>query len=370
MGDILEFSKRKADREEEIFDQSSSWIAKMSRGLTSEEAEQLQDWLGDPRCREVLFKMAEIWDKMDNLQSLADIFPIPESEADIRKIASAESSQSPDRSLKPAKRSSKPTGFVAFTLSLTAAALMAAVVFTAFIGAEPPVNTFNQTFITAKGETTSFDLNDGSHVVLNTSGRLRVRFSNRERLLILEQGEMNIDVAHDSSRPLSVITGNKVVQAVGTAFNVHMRDKHLVEVIVTEGTVRVKEVAVVHRDRPIGRLPETATTIVRGEKITLGGAHEAVTKMEEADIAADLGWRQGNLIFRGETLEQALLDVTRYTDVQFEFADSDIRTKTIAGLFKIGDISGLLSALDKNFQIQSERVSDKKIILRQWKTTL
>jgi transmembrane sensor len=86
--------------------------------------------------------------------------------------------------------------------------------------------------------------------------------------------------------------------------------------------------------------------------------------MEDADIAVDLGWKQGNLIFRGETLEQALSEVTRYTDIEFEILDSEIRHKQIAGLFKIGDINGLLATLDKNFQIQSERVHSRKIKLK------
>ena len=367
MGDILEFSRRRAGREEEIFDQSSAWIAKMSRGLTREETEQLQTWLGEQRCREVLFKMAEIWDKMDNLQSLADVFQIPEPETDTSKTVGGESLLSSDSLSKPLNRSpkSKRTRFTAYALSVTAAAVvMVAVIFTAFPGAETSENTFNKTFITAKGETSSFDLEDGSHLVLNTDGRVRVQYSDQERLLILEQGELSINVAHDSSRPLSVITGNRVVQAVGTAFNIHMRTNQMVEVIVTEGKVRVKEVSIADRDRPVGRLPETAMTVVGGEKVTLGSVEETVIKMDEADIAVDLGWRQGNLIFRGETLEQALMEITRYTDVEFEIADSDIRNKQIAGLFKIGDIHGLLTTLDKNFQISSERVNDKKIILR------
>lgn len=378
MGDILEFARRKADRDEEILDQSSAWIAKLSRGLTREETEQLQAWLGDQRCREVLFKMAEIWDKMDNLRSLAEIFPVPEPET---KTAEAEVPRSymkapklvqsptlPLRSLTlPVKKAKSGWKWnTAFALSITAAVLMVAVIFTAFLdGSETSENSFNKTFVTARGETNSFDLNDGSHVVLNTDGRLRVRFSNRERLLILDHGEVSIEVAHDPSRPLSVIAGSRVVQAVGTAFNVYLRDKQLVEVIVTEGTVRLDDVAIGDADRSVGRLPETARTVVHGEKITLGGTTEAVIKMDDADMAADLGWHQGNLIFRGETLEQALMEVTRYTDVEFEFADGGIRSTKIAGLFKIGDIPGLLSALDKNFRIGSERVNKKKIILRE-----
>jgi transmembrane sensor len=360
MGDILKFSRRRSDREEEIFDQSSLWIAKLSRGLTPEETEQLRTWLRDQRRREVLFKMAEIWDKMDTLQGLADIFPIPEPKADAWESTGVESCRSPKgRSI------SKRVCASTYALSVSVAALvMVAVLSIAFLGSETSGNTFSKTFITAKGETSSFYLNDGSHLVLNTNGRLHVRYSNQERLLLLEQGELSINVAHDMSRPLSVISGGRVVQAVGTAFNVNLRDNQVVEIIVTEGTVRVKDVSMTDRDRPVGRLPESAMTITRGEKVTLGRINEIATKMEEVDIAVALGWRQGNLIFRGETLEQALTEVSRYTDIEFEIADSDIRNKQIAGLFKIGDIQGLLSTLDKNFQISSEQVDDKKIVLR------
>lgn len=362
MGDILKFSKRRSDREEEIFDQASIWIAKMSRGLTAEETEQLQVWLGEQRCREVLFKMAEIWDKMDHLQSLAAIFQVPEPEP-----KTGESASSPDGAAKPQKASpkAKRASFRAVALSAAAAAVFVfAIIFTGLVETGAPEETYKKTFITAKGDTTSFDLIDGSHVLLNTNGRLHVQFSNEERLLILEQGEISINVARDFSRPLSVVTGNRVVQAVGTIFNVHMRDDQVVDVIVSEGTVRVKEVSMADRGRPVGRLPETAMTLVGGEKVSLGSVNEAVVKIQQSDIAVDLGWRQGNLIFRGETLEQALVEVARYTDVEFEIVGSDIRNKQIAGLFKIGDLEGLLSALDKNFQISSERVNERKIILK------
>lgn len=359
MGDILKFSKRRSDREEEIFDQASLWIAKMSRGLNADETQQLQVWLGEQRHRDVLFKMAAIWDKMDHLQSLAGIFQFPEPEPK----AAAETPVPPSKSSQPLPQS-KRARFSAVVLSASVAALlMVALVFTGLTPTAPE-EIYKKTLVTAAGDTASFDLQDGSHILLNTNSRLQVQFSNEERLLILEQGELSINVAHDFSRPLSVITGNRVVQAVGTIFNVHMRDDQVVDIVVTEGKVRVKEVLIADRGLPVGRLPETAMTLVGGEKVSLGSANESVIKVRQADIAVDLGWRQGNLIFRGETLEQALAEVGRYTDVEFEIKDSDIRHKRIAGLFKIGDLDGLLLALDKNFQVSSERVNEKKIILK------
>lgn len=359
MGDILKFSRRRSNREEEIFDQASLWIAKMSRGLNADETEQLQGWLGEQRNREVLFKMAAIWDKMDHLQSLAGIFQFPEPEPKVEPQTAAPS----PKSSQP-RPQSKRARFSALVLSASVAALlMVALVFTGLTPTTPE-EIYKKTLATAAGDTASFDLQDGSHILLNTNSRLQVQFSNEERLLILEQGELSINVAHDFSRPLSVITGNRVVQAVGTIFNVHMRDDQVVDIVVTEGKVRVKEVLMEDRGLPVGRLPETAMTLVGGEKVSLGSANESVIKVRQAEIAVDLGWRQGNLIFRGETLEQAMAEVGRYTDVEFEIKDSDIRHKRIAGLFKIGDLDGLLLALDKNFQVSSEWVNEKKIVLK------
>lgn len=361
MGDILKFARRRSNRNDEILEQSSLWIAKLSRGLTSEETEQLQEWLRDQQCRDVLFKMAKIWDRMDALQGLTDVFPIPEK---IIPNAAVNNRDATNRAL-AAKQSSlyNRTCLSTYVLSAAVAAMVMVIVGCVFIlGTNKPDITFSQTFTTTRGQTSSIYLNDGSNLILNTNGRVHVRFSAEERLLRLEQGELSIQVAHDVSRPLSVVTGQGVVQAVGTAFNVRLHDNQEVEVLVTEGAVRVRE-SLNARDGPIGRLPETAMKVSKGEKVTLNRRKEVAVKLGDADLAVALGWRQGNLIFRGETLEQALAEVSRYTDIQFEIADDDLRNKQIAGLFKIGDIRGLLSALDKNFQIRSEWVSDHKIVL-------
>lgn len=368
MGDILTFARRRSNRDEEILEQSSLWVARLSRGLTSEETEQLQEWLRDQQCRNVLFKMAKLWDQMDALQGLTDAFPIPEKmtpEA-AANANNAVNARDVTNGALAAKKSSlyKRTCVSTYVLSAAAVAMVMVIVGSMFfLGTNKPDMTFSQTFATTKGQTSSIYLNDGSNLILNTHGRVHVRFSAEERLLQLEQGELSINVAHDASRPLSVITSKSVVQAVGTAFNVNLRDNQEVDVIVTDGVVRVKERSPSDEGRPVGRLPEAAMTVTKGEKVTLNRRKETAVKLDDADLAVALGWRQGNLIFRGETLEEALTEVSRYTHVRFEIADDDIRKKQIAGRFKIGDIQGLLSVLDKNFQIRAEWTGDNKIVL-------
>ena len=77
-------------------------------------------------------------------------------------------------------------------------------------------------------------------VLLNTDTQLQVRMTAEHRLLTLEQGEIHIDVAHDPQRPLRVLVGDKVFEALGTSFNVRIDESGEVELIVTEGRVRVE----------------------------------------------------------------------------------------------------------------------------------
>ncbi len=359
MGDIVEFPPQKSEDDEQVFDQASLWIARISRGLNANEEQQLKNWLAVPAHRSTLFKMAEIWDKMDSLQRLAELFPTPKP-CD-SQTANAEPQNEPRQAQSTRARKD---GASIFTAVAAAAMVMLAIFYGVSLqraSHQPPSS--HQVFSTAVGESSAHRLSDGSHLQLNTNALVRVEYSSEQRLLILERGEVAIEVAHDARRPLNVIVGNRVVQAVGTAFNIRIHKSGQAELTVTEGTVRVREFREFERNRAFARLPATALTVVKGDRVTLGREAVAKVKLEPGDIAADFSWRQGNLVFKGETLEQALAEVSRYTDIQFEIADDEIRDRQIAGLFKSGDIPGLLMALEKNFHIKSRAIDDNKIIL-------
>ncbi|WP_394388752.1 hypothetical protein [Shewanella woodyi] len=62
--------------DERRLDIASDWIAKMDRELTAEEREALALWLhSDVENLHVLLEIAQMWDKMDELGRLSDIFP-------------------------------------------------------------------------------------------------------------------------------------------------------------------------------------------------------------------------------------------------------------------------------------------------------
>ncbi|UUA71995.1 FecR family protein [Cellvibrio sp. QJXJ] len=343
MSNIIEFPNREA-----IYDQASLWIARMDRELTSAEQQELAQWLAaSEQHRSVLFEMAELWDKMDSLARLADLFQAP---------------------AKPA-RQPRFYGAIAASVALLAVVIgwnLAPQVPGQLLALLPfQEQVVDGVYETAVGEHSNVNLPDGSQLVLNTNSRITVKYSDDHRLFLLERGEINIEVAHDKDRPLSVMAGNKVVQAVGTAFNVRLQTDNQVALLVTDGKVLVAQKTVQQTiDKIVAeRLPASALAVSKGEKIMLGAERETIAKVDDNEIVAKLSWRQGNLVFRGETLEEALVEINRYTSVQFEVADESIKQERIAGLFKAGDVDGLLAALEQNFNIHNQRMGNNKIRL-------
>ncbi len=100
-------------------------------------------------------------------------------------------------------------------------------------------------------------------------------------------------------------------------------------------------------------MTQIAIIITDGEKSVIENKVQQQTlKLSKAQAEQELSWQQGMLIFQGETLRQALSEVSRYTNVQFEIANDEVSNIKIAGYFKAGDINGLLESLAYNFNIK------------------
>jgi len=348
----LQSKRQQAVLDEQRLAEASDWIAKLDRELTAAESTELQQWLAQSAAhRAALLEVAALWDKMDSLQRLADLFPQTE-------------------------KKSRPQ-LQHWGLAASVAVVAALLTFWWQPALLSPTQNTSATLVSTQssyqtrvGETNTIELPDQSKLVLNTNSFVVVKYSAKARIIELQRGEIMIDVAHDNNRPLSVVAGGKIIQAVGTAFNVQVQDSQ-VELIVTDGKVRVETALagmIADEQRLAQRLPTTALAISKGEKVALdasGQQEEKVLKIDEIDIAASLSWRSGNLIFRGETLAEAVAEISRYTDIQFELAD-DAKLKDIhvAGMFKTGDVNGLLAVFKSNFNISHERLSRDKILLK------
>jgi transmembrane sensor len=329
-----------------MFDQASVWIAKMDRNLTEPEQIEFKLWLaGNEQHQKLIIEMAIMWDKMDSLDRLADLFPV-------------------------ANKKEKGLRITQWSIALAASVVLAlfAAQFT-----DLSLNSLWQEepqfvrYETAVGENSTIYLPDRSKVLLNTDSVLLVQYTDDYRLLDLQRGELHVEVAHDKSRPLSVIANQKVIQAVGTAFSVQVNTNEI-ELIVTEGKViigKLNKKQVV--DESVLTIPSNALAVSKGEIAKLATAFTGVDTVSIIDkklIKQSLSWRQGNLVFNGETLAEAMKEVSRYTAVTFEIADDDLKKIRIAGRFKTGDVKGLIAVLNHNFNIKTDRINKELVILR------
>lgn len=342
MSNIHEFPHQK-----DIYEEPSEWLAKLDRGLTHEEEASLKEWLAsDPNHSVLLLRVAELWDRMDALSRLNELFPTPES-------------QSPRFGWAPA--------VIAASLFVIVGATIWAFNSVGLLDERRVADIDAHQYIeTAVGQQSTIGLPDGSQLLLNTDSKVAISYDGYERKLILDRGEIHITVAHDEMRPLRVYTRGKVFQAVGTAFNLELKKDDRIELIVTDGAVLVAE-----NDRFRANAAsnsdggdKTKPLIVsEGEKARINSPERAVADIVAEDIDAQLSWREGAIVFQGETLAEALAEVERYVSVDFVLQDEELTTMRVAGRFRTGDVAELLTALKDNFGIIHYRVDQDTIVL-------
>lgn len=354
MSKVIRFPEPANDREA-VQEQAGLWLVRVSEGLSPAQEQEIGAWLAARRLhREVFLEMAALWDNLDSLQGLAELYPLseyrPRSPAYYRKRWVAAASLA----------------------ALLLASLFWVLPEQSHQAAEQSLAAGQQQSLhqTAVGEQRTVNLADGSSVVLNTNSVLEVVYTDNARNLFLTRGEGFFTVTPDSTRPFRVYAGWRMVEAVGTIFAVQHTTPESVEVVVKEGRVNLHDLREVF---DAGTLPSNLEALLAGFRNTQLGAGEraAVTTpdqpMEKRRIDADqldikLAWTHGMLLFQSNTLGDVLAEVSRYTTTRLE-AEPAILSILVEGYFPAGDIERLLVALEKNFAIEAERVAADHIRL-------
>lgn len=209
---------------------------------------------------------------------------------------------------------------------------------------------------TAIGHQLSVSLEDGSTIELNTDTQIDVNYTDTERTVRLRRGEAHFLVEEDTTRPFVVLAGDGAVRAIGTAFNVYLTESQTVEVTVTEGIVEVMSVnRSPSRSGQVQDEVEAPTRVSQGQRIQYNGQVGAVAELPAPQVERRLAWRQGMLSFDGETLEEVVAEVSRYTNIEFVIADPRLRELQVGGYFKSTDIDALTDLLDTAFGVEARR---------------
>ena len=252
-------------------------------------------------------------------------------------------------------------------------------------------------FKTKMGENSSHVMPDGSTLWLNSSTTLNVDYSKNYRRINLIKGEAHFEVAKDATRPFEVYAGNRLVRAIGTAFTVH-KVNGAIEVLVSEGTVELaivdntlvvipedyqaiqlepnfeKIVTSQHSASVIAKVAKysvqvkkTLGTLTAGQRIRIPIDNDNISDVDELDsseVTRFLSWKEGKLIFAGESLEEVIKEITRHTSVQIDLLDPKLKSMRIGGQFQVGETDTLFYVLESGFGISVNRLNDHHVQLR------
>lgn len=345
---VLAFPDPRKSREE-----ASLWLARLDRGLSDDERSTLRDWLRDAVNNRAFLEMGKLWRGLEIISVLSELFPLnPEV-------------------LNPQPRRSFPSvalaAIAAACISAVGTLMLAGDTPWALFESRPPSRPmFSEMLRTGVGEKRVNRLADGSTATLNTSSRIVVFYAPLARDVYLSYGEATFDVARDPARPFNVHAGKRVIQASGGSFNARVLADDNVELTVTDGQVKVLYAP----QRPLNtpeRLRDDfmhVDTIVSAQEGALvEPTMQSVRKLEPSEIDSRLAWWRGEVVFQGESLEQVLSEVSRYTATRFVIGDDKLRDVRVGGYFKIGDIDSFLASLRENFLIDWQRDQDGRIVL-------
>jgi transmembrane sensor len=316
-------------------EQASLWAARLDGSvLSAEQRIALDAWLAaDPSHRTLLSHYCQF--SADLEQQMPLLAGIRELSADVRSpLATAQ-----------------PHPWLRWPLMASVALTAAAAVAVMFWLARPKSQFENLATPVAQQSTQT--LADGTRVELNARTRLQVDIDGAQRHARLTTGEAFFTVHKDAARPFIVETPAGSVRVTGTQFNVRADSPTAFEVTVTEGSVQA-------RPGDAGGHIATPVALTAGDKFTARDGIVSVQTLAPAALDHALAWRQGQAVYAGVPLHEALGQFARYHDRKIT-ATPEAATLRIGGRFSLGDLDGFLAALQELLPVKVTRQPDGSV---------
>lgn len=193
---------------------------------------------------------------------------------------------------------------------------------------------------TATGEQRDVRLADNTLVRLNTHSAIDVRFDERQRRVVLQDGEILVETGNpDDPRPFIVETPDGRMRALGTRFLVKR------EAEATLLSVLKSAVAANSWGRPDERILRAGQQV----RLTRGGLEPSVALPTGADA-----WTRGMLVVDDQRLAEVLSELGRYRTGHLG-VDPRVADLRITGSFPLNDTDLALKALLPTLPVRIER---------------
>ena len=204
-------------------------------------------------------------------------------------------------------------------------------------------------------------LSDGTKVWLNSDSKLKypVQFTGNSRKVELLYGEAYFEVSpstiHQGAH-FVVATQHQVIEVLGTEFNIkaYKEDKFIATTLVG------------------GKITLTNNETKQQEYLTSHQQLKLNTKtnklsIHKVDPENVICWKNGFFKFKNKSLEEIMVVLSRWYDMEVIFKDKDLEKKKFNGVFsKKQQIESILKSIQKT-QKASFKVKEEKIIIENYK---
>lgn len=336
---------------DEALDQASRWVAReLSGKISRAEKAELDKWRATNAENDQAYKWARRGLGMLERTSQADARDLlARGGSDIGNLLEECSDQA---AIMRGERGPLKT----YRRAASIAASLALLFFVTLVAYQIAGGKGADVYETAVGEQYTVMLADGSVITLNTDTRISAALSATERRILFHHGEAFFEVAKDRTRPFTVVVGNDIVQAVGTAFNVRRRET-TTRVTVIEGIVEFRQKNLVSGDKadPKRTPADSGSQIVRlnvGEELIVQQAQVKKTTLATAELARAASWRQGHIYFDGEPISQIVRELQYYASKEIVLADDMVANLIAGGSFDTRNVTSFLRGLEAALPIR------------------
>ncbi len=194
-------------------------------------------------------------------------------------------------------------------------------------------------------------LADGTKVWLNSSSSLRypTAFTGNERLVELT-GEAYFEVVHNNKMPFKVKVANRVVEDLGTSFNINAySDEPDMKVSLLDGKLSIHTGS-----------NGSGTVLVPGQQGQVAHTGTVNVISDALAVGASIAWKEGFFDFNGGTnLAGVLRQISRWYNIDVEY-DGKVPEMQFGGKItrdcNLSEVLKILSYSDVNFKMENKKL--------------
>jgi len=205
-------------------------------------------------------------------------------------------------------------------------------------------------FYAGTGETKRVTLADRSHVELDARSAIAVHYDPGQRRVSLLQGEAWFEVAPDPARPFVVEASGGTVTALGTSFDVDVRNSR------AHVTVAQHKVAVESSGKSV--------IVAEGQQTTFG-AHSGPEPPSPVNAARATAWRRGKLFFDNTPLGDVVARLGRYHRGQVYVLDPNLRARRVNGVFGTLDPLAAIGEIEASLGVHATYLTRYLVLLHE-----